>query len=75
MWIVAPLLICLPCLATLVLVAVLTGVGIGATGSFLTDNGLLLAIIAVSATLIAIALAFGLRRLLDGRRQHADEHH
>ena len=75
MWIVAPLLVCLPCLAPLALGAVLTGVGIGTVGSFLTDNGLLLAIITAAATLLAFALAFGLRRLLDGRRHYANEHH
>ena len=75
LWIAAPLLVCLFCLAPFLLGAVLTGVGIGAAGSFVTDNGLLIALIAVAATLLAFALAFGLRRLLDERRHYANEHH
>ena len=75
MWFAAPPLVCLPCLAPFLLGAVLTGVGIGAAGSFLTDNGFLIAIITAAATLLAFALALGLRRLLDERRHYADEHH
>ena len=73
MWFAAPLLVCLPCLAPFLLGALLTGVGIGAAGSFLTDNGFLIAIITAAAMLLVFALALGFRRLLDERRNYAHE--
>ncbi|MCH8814005.1 MAG: hypothetical protein IH957_02755 [Chloroflexi bacterium] len=75
MWFAAPLLVCLPCLAPFLLGAVLTGVGIGAAGSFLTDNGFLIAIITAAAIILAFTVALGFSRLLDERRHYADEHH
>ena len=75
MWFAAPLLVCLPCLAPFLLGALLTGVGVGAAGSFLTDNGFLIVIITAAAMLFVFALALGLRRLFDERRHYANEHH
>ncbi len=62
-WFAAPLAICLPCLLPFILAAVLTGVGVGAVGSFLSDNGLLLAILIAFAMLIAFVIGMGISRL------------
>ena len=62
-WFAAPLAICLPCLLPLVLAAVLTGVGIGAVGSFMSDNVFLLAILIVLAMLLSLVIGLGIARL------------
>ncbi len=62
-WFAAPLAICLPCLLPFVLGAVLTGVGIGAVGSFMSDNAFLLAILIVLSTLVALVVGLGIARL------------
>ncbi len=62
-WFAAPLAICLPCLLPFILAAVLTGVGVGTVGSFLSDNGLLLAILIVFAMLAAFVIGLGISRL------------
>ncbi len=66
-WFVAPLAICLPCLLPFVLAAVLTGVGVGAAGSFLSDNAFWLAILIAFAMLVAFVIGLGISRLR-GRR-------
>ncbi len=67
-WIAAPLIICLPCLLPFVLAAVLTAVGVGAVGSFLSDNAFLLAILIALAMLVAFAIGLGISRLARWRR-------
>ncbi len=62
-WFAAPLAICLPCLLPFVLGAVLTGVGVGAVGSFFSDNALWLAIPIVLAMLVAFVIGLGIARL------------
>ncbi len=62
-WFAAPLAICLPCLLPFILVAVLTAVGVGAIGSFLSDNAFLLAILIVLAMLVALVIGLGVSRL------------
>ncbi len=68
LWFAAPLAICLPCLLPFILAAVLTGVGVGTVGSFLSDNGLLLAILIVFAMLVALVIGLGISRLARWRR-------
>ncbi len=65
-WFAAPLAICLPCLLPLVLAAVLTGVGVGTVGSFLSDNAFLLAILILLSMLVALAIGLGIARLRRG---------
>ncbi len=67
-WIAAPLAICLPCLLPFVLAAVLTGIGVGAAGSFLSDNAFLLAILIALAMLVAFVIGLGIARLARWRR-------
>ncbi len=67
LWFAAPLAICLPCLLPFVLAAVLTAVGVGTVGSFLSDNAFLLAILIVLAMLVAFVIGLGISRLR-GRR-------
>lgn len=62
-WFAAPLVICLPCLLPLVAGAVLTGVGVGTVGSFLSDNAFLLAILIAVAMLAALVIGLGVSRL------------
>ncbi len=62
-WFAAPLAICLPCLLPFILAAVLTGVGIGAVGSFMSDNAFLLAVLIVLSMLIAFVIGLGISRL------------
>ncbi len=62
-WFAAPLAICLPCLLPFILAAVLTGVGVGAAGSFLSDNAFWLAILIVLAMLVAFVIGLGISRL------------
>ncbi len=62
-WVVAPLAICLPCLLPFILAAVLTGVGVGTVGSFLSDNAFLLATLIVLAMLVAFVIGLGISRL------------
>ena len=62
-WFAAPLAICLPCLLPFVLGAMLTGVGIGAVGSFMSDNVFLLAILIVLAMLLSLVIGLGIARL------------
>ena len=62
-WVAAPLAICLPCLLPFVLGAVLTGVGVGAVGSFFSDNAFLLAILIALAMLVAFVIGLGIARL------------
>ncbi len=66
-WFAAPLAICLPCLLPFILAAVLTGVGVGAVGSFLSDNAFWLAILIILATLVAFVIGLAISRLR-GRR-------
>jgi hypothetical protein len=68
LWFAAPLAICLPCLLPFILAAVLTGVGVGAAGSFLSDNGLLLAILIVLAMLVVFVIGLAIARLARWRR-------
>ncbi len=63
LWFAAPLAICLPCLLPFILAAVLTGVGVGAAGSFLSDNAFWLAILIVLAMLVAFVIGLGISRL------------
>ena len=67
LWFAAPLAICLPCLLPFILAAVLTGVGVGAAGSFLSDNAFWLAILIALARLVAFVIGLGISRLR-GRR-------
>ncbi len=67
-WFAAPLAICLPCLLPFILAAVLTGVGVGAAGSFLSDNAFLLAILIAAAMLVALVIGLGVSRLTRWRR-------
>ena len=67
LWFAAPLAICLPCLLPFILAAVLTGVGVGAAGSFLSDNALWLAIAIALAMLVALVIGLGVSRLVRGR--------
>ncbi len=62
-WFAAPLAICLPCLLPFIGVAVLTGVGVGTVGSFLSDNAFLLAIGIALAMLVASVIGLGISRL------------
>lgn len=62
-WFAAPLAICLPCLLPFVLGAVLTGVGVGAVGSFFSDNAFWLAILIVLAMLLSLVIGLGISRL------------
>ncbi len=62
-WYAAPLAICLPCLLPFILAAVLTGVGVGAAGSFLSDNAFWLAILIVLAMPVAFVIGLGISRL------------
>ncbi len=62
-WFAAPLIICLPCLLPFILAAVLTAVGVGAAGSFLSDNALWLAIAIALAMLVALVIGLGVSRL------------
>ncbi len=59
----APLAICLPCLLPFILGAVLTGVGVGAIGSFLSDNAILIAIASSLAVLVALVIGWAVSRL------------
>ncbi len=68
-WIAAPLAICLPCLLPFVLAAVLTGVGVGAAGSFLSDNAFWLAILIALAMLVAFVIGLGITRLARWRHE------
>ena len=58
--------VCLPCLLPVLGIAVLSGVGTGAIGSFLSDNGLLVAIIAAGAAVCALTIGLIVRRALYG---------
>ncbi len=58
--------ICLPCLRPVLGIAVLSGVGTGAIGSFLSDNGLLVAIVAAGVTVCALTMGLMVRRALYG---------
>lgn len=62
-WFAAPLAICLPCLLPFIAGAVLTGVGVGAVGSFFSDNAFWLAILIVLAMLVAFVIGLGISRL------------
>ncbi len=68
LWFAAPLAICLPCLLPFVLAAVLTAVGVGTVGSFLSDNAFLLAILIVLAMLVALLIGLAIARLARWRR-------
>ena len=67
LWFATPLAICLPCLLPFILAVVLTGVGVGAAGSFLSDNAFWLAILIALAMLVAFVIGLGISRLR-GRR-------
>lgn len=54
--------LCLPCLLPILGIAVLSGVGVGAIGSFLSDNALLIAGIAAVVTLVGMAVGLIVRR-------------
>ncbi len=62
-WFAAPLAICLPCLLPFILAAVLTGVGVGAVGSFFSANAFWLAILIALAMLVAFVIGLGIARL------------
>ena len=62
-WFATPLAICLPCLLPFVVGAVLTGIGIGAVGTFMSDNAILLAILIALAMLVAFVIGLGISRL------------
>ncbi len=62
-WFAAPLAICLPCLLPFILAAVLTGVGVGTVGSFLSDNAFLLALLIALAMLVSLVIGLGISRL------------
>jgi uncharacterized membrane protein YhaH (DUF805 family) len=66
-WFAAPLAICLPCLLPFILAAVLTGVGVGAAGSFLSDNAIWLAILIALAMLVAFVIGLAIARLRERR--------
>ena len=68
LWFAAPLAICLPCLLPFALAAVLTAVGVGAVGSFLSDNAFWLAILIAVAMLVAFVIGLGVSRLTRWRR-------
>ena len=68
LWFAAPLAICLPCLLPFILAAVLTAVGVGAVGSFLSDNAFLLAILIAFAMLVALVIGLSISRLVHWRR-------
>ena len=68
LWFAAPLAICLPCLLPFILAAVLTGVGVGATGSLLSDNAFWLAILIAFAMLVAFVIGLAIARLARWRR-------
>ncbi|MCH8921361.1 MAG: hypothetical protein IIA23_11765 [Chloroflexi bacterium] len=68
LWFAAPLAICLPCLLPFILAAVLTAVGVGAVGSFLSDNAFLLAILIAFTMLVALVIGLGISRLVHWRR-------
>ncbi len=61
-WFAAPLAICLPCLLPLIAGALLTGVGVGAVGSFLSDNAILIAIAASLAVLFSLVIGWAVSR-------------
>jgi hypothetical protein len=67
LWFAAPLAICLPCLLPFILAVVLTGVGVGAAGSYLSGNAFWLAILIALAMLVAFVIGLGISRLR-GRR-------
>ena len=67
LWFAAPLAICLPCLLPFILAAVLTAVGVGTVGSFLSDNAFWLAVLIAFAMLVAFVIGLGISRLR-GRR-------
>jgi len=69
LWFAAPLAICLPCLLPFILAVVLTAVGVGAAGSFLSDNAFLLAILIAFAMLVALVIGLGIARLARWRRR------
>lgn len=58
----------LPCLLPFVLAAVLTRVGVGAVGSFFSDNAFWLAILIVLAMLVALVIGLAIARV--ARRRH-----
>ncbi len=62
-WFAAPLAICLPCLLPFAVGAVLTGVGVGAVGSFFSDNAFWLAILIALTMLVAFVIGLGIARL------------
>lgn len=68
LWLGAPLLICLPCLLPFILAAVLTGVGVGAVGSFFSDNAFFVAILIAVALVAALVIGAGISRLARRRR-------
>ncbi len=67
LWFAAALAICLPCLLPFVLAAVLTAVGVGTVGSFLSDNAFWLTVLIAFAMLVAFVIGLGISRLR-GRR-------
>ncbi len=62
LWLAAPLAVCLPCLLPFIVAAVLAGAGAGAAGSFVSDNALLLAVIAGFATVAVLLIGLGVSR-------------
>jgi len=60
------LAICSPCVLLVLGLALVAGGGTGAIGSFLTDNPLLVAIIAVGVTVCALTMGLIVRRALYG---------
>ncbi len=62
-WFAAPLAICLPCLLPFILAAVLTGLGVGAVGSFFSDHPFLLAILIALAMLVALVIGLVISRI------------
>ena len=68
LWFAAPLAICLPCLLPFILAAVLTGVGVGTVGSFVSDNAFWLAILIALAMLVVLVIGLAIARLARWRR-------
>ncbi len=58
--------ICLPCLVPLLVIAVLAGGGVGAIGSFFSDNALLVLAIAAGVAVCALAMGMTVRWAMYG---------
>lgn len=66
LWFAAPLAVCVSCLLPLIAGGLLAGIGVGAVGSFFTNNVLWLAIVASLVALFTLLVGWRVSRL--GRR-------